>query len=158
MKKIFKSRIFTFILGAILFGGIGVVSAYTIFANDIGYTPKDTIWKVDNVKDAIDDLYSKADNSTQEIIFCAHTWGNNVKGGSNIAFANYNYRKFKIKSFNYLANSNAEFYFTDSNYNTIPAEINKEYSLNESNISYLYITEQVNASYGYSCITLEFYN
>lgn len=158
MKKIFKSRIFAFILGTLIFSGITAVSAYTILANDIEYTPKDTTWEVNNVKDAIDDLYSKVDNSTQEIKFCAHTWGNNVNGGSNIDFANYNYKKFKIKSFDYLDNSNAEFYFTDINYNTIPAEINKEYSLKESNISYLYITEQVNASYGYSCITLEFYN
>ena len=59
MKKIFKSRVFAFILGAILFGSIGVVSAYTILANDIGYTPSNTTWEVSNVKDAIDDLYSK---------------------------------------------------------------------------------------------------
>ena len=60
MKKIFKkSNIFAFILGALIFGSIGVVSAYTIFANDIGYTPKDTTWEVDNVKDAIDELYMK---------------------------------------------------------------------------------------------------
>ena len=49
-----------------IFGSIGVVSAYTILANDIGYTPKDTTWEVDNVKDAIDDLYS---NSIKKIIF-----------------------------------------------------------------------------------------
>ena len=66
MNKVFKSRIFAFVLGAILFGSIGVVSAYTIFANDIGYTPKDSTWKksngedITNVKDAIDELYSKA--------------------------------------------------------------------------------------------------
>ena len=59
MKKIFKSRVFAFVLGALLFGSIGVVSAYTILANDIGYTPSDTTWEVDNVKDAIDELYIK---------------------------------------------------------------------------------------------------
>lgn len=68
MKKIFKSRLFTFVLGAIIFSGITAVSAYTIFANDIGYTPKDTTWKksngedITNVKDAIDDLYDKVNN------------------------------------------------------------------------------------------------
>lgn len=62
MKKIFKSRVFAFVLGALLFGSIGVVSAYTILANDIGYTPSNTTWEVDNVKDAIDDLYTKANN------------------------------------------------------------------------------------------------
>ena len=67
MKKIIKSRVFAFVLGAIIFGSIGIVSAYSIFANDIEYTPKDTTWKksngedITNVKDAIDELYSKAD-------------------------------------------------------------------------------------------------
>ena len=57
MKRILKkSNIFSFLLGAVIFGSIGV-AASTIFANDIGYTPKDTTWEVDNVKDAIDDLY-----------------------------------------------------------------------------------------------------
>ena len=60
MKRIIKNPLLTFILGALIFGSIGVVSAYTIFANDIGYTPKDTSWEVDNVKDAIDDLYIEA--------------------------------------------------------------------------------------------------
>lgn len=69
MKKIFKSRIFAFILGTLIFSGITVVSAYTILANDIGYTPKDTTWKksngedITNVKDAIDELYLKSNNS-----------------------------------------------------------------------------------------------
>lgn len=63
MKRIIKNPIFTFILGTLIFGGIVGVSAYTIFANDIGYTPKDSTWKVDNVKDAIDELYNKANTS-----------------------------------------------------------------------------------------------
>ena len=73
MKKIIKNPIFTFILGALIFGGIVGVSAYTIFANDIGYTPNDTTWKksngedITNVKDAIDELYTKA-NSKSNII------------------------------------------------------------------------------------------
>lgn len=61
MKKIFrKSNIFSFLLGAVLFSGITVVVAATILAKDVSYTPKDNTWKVDNVKDAIDDLYTKA--------------------------------------------------------------------------------------------------
>ena len=60
MKKIIKNPIFTFILGAIIFSGIISVAAYNIFANDIGYTPKDKTWKVDNVKDAIDELYTRS--------------------------------------------------------------------------------------------------
>ena len=67
MKKIFKkSNIFSFLLGAIIFGGIVGVSAYTILATDIGYTPKDATWKksngedITNVNDAINELYAQA--------------------------------------------------------------------------------------------------
>ena len=61
MKKIFKkSNIFSFLLGALIFSGITGVVAATMLANDVSYSPKDTTLKVDNVKDAIDDLYTKA--------------------------------------------------------------------------------------------------
>ena len=93
MKKIIKNPIFTFILGALIFGGIVGVSAYTIFANDIGYTPKDSTWKksngedITNVKDAIDDLYSKAnsihftDSFLNGNIYDIY-YGNSIKAGS----------------------------------------------------------------------------
>lgn len=58
MKR-FLNPVFTFILGALIFGSIGVVSAYNLFASNIGYTPKDSSWNVDNVNDALDDLATK---------------------------------------------------------------------------------------------------
>ena len=65
MKKVFKKGyIFSFILGAIVFGSVGTYAAYSVLADNIGYTPKDTTWKkandedITNVKDAIDELYS----------------------------------------------------------------------------------------------------
>ena len=69
MNKVLKSRIFFLILGAVIFGGIVGVSAYSILASDIGYTPSDSTWKktngenITNVKDAIDELYLKSNNS-----------------------------------------------------------------------------------------------
>ena len=62
MSKIIKSRIFTFVLGAVIFSGITGVAAYSMFAKDIKYTPKDTTWKkangedITNVEEAIDEL------------------------------------------------------------------------------------------------------
>ena len=59
MKKIITSRIFAFVLGALIFGG-GTVLAYNIFANQIGYSPN---WKasngsdITNVEQALDELY-----------------------------------------------------------------------------------------------------
>ena len=58
MKKIFKSKLLFFVLGAIMFGSIGIAFAYSIFAQDVGFTPSDSDWDVDNVKDALDDMRS----------------------------------------------------------------------------------------------------
>ena len=76
IQKLFrKSNIFSFILGAIIFGSIGVVSAYTLYANDIEYTPKDTTWKkedgsdITNVKEAIDELYNSKKSIFGEAIY-----------------------------------------------------------------------------------------
>ena len=62
MKRIIKSRVFVFILGAILFSSI-TVFASSYLAKDISFTPKNTNWKkedgtdITNVKDALDELY-----------------------------------------------------------------------------------------------------
>ena len=53
MKNIFKSRVFFFILGAILFGGIAGVTAYTIAASEIEYNGS-------SVETALNNLYEKA--------------------------------------------------------------------------------------------------
>ncbi|MBR1416290.1 MAG: hypothetical protein IJ572_00540 [Bacilli bacterium] len=57
MKKIIKSRIFSFFLGAIIFGFFGVVYAENFLARDVSYEPKDDNFEVDNVSDALDYLY-----------------------------------------------------------------------------------------------------
>ena len=62
MQKLFKSKIFIFILGFVSAVGITSVFAYSLIANDVGFTPLDTHWEVDNVKDALDDLRSKKNN------------------------------------------------------------------------------------------------
>ena len=82
MKKIFrKSNIFAFILGAIIFGSIGVIATNYV-ANDVNFTPKDTAWKkedgtdITNVKDALDNLYNR-NNS-----FCKKITGSKTTIGS----------------------------------------------------------------------------
>ena len=55
MKKLIKNPIFMFILGIILSSSI--VFAYSLIAPDVGFTPRDDTWDVDNTKDALDDLY-----------------------------------------------------------------------------------------------------
>ena len=56
--KVLKNPIFTFILGAIIFGSITGVIAYNVSAN-IEFTPDDQDWEVENVQGALNDLYSK---------------------------------------------------------------------------------------------------
>ena len=65
MRNIIKNPILTFIIGAILFGGTTGVLAAKILASEISYTPKDKTWKVNNVKEAIDDLHNQ--NSGESI-------------------------------------------------------------------------------------------
>ena len=89
MKRIIKSRIFAFILGAIIFGSIGVYAS-SYLAKDISFTPKNTNWKkedgtdITNVKDAIDDLYKKIVNKDIKNIL------DNLGEGFGASGVNYN--------------------------------------------------------------------
>ena len=60
MKKIFNNPIFTFILGSIIFSGIGTVFAYSLTADDTEYLPDDSTWEVNEVQTALNDLRSIA--------------------------------------------------------------------------------------------------
>lgn len=67
-KERIKSTIIGVIIGAIIFGGIGVV-AYTLKAKDISFTSTNPNWKAKNVNDALDSLMlskTSADYSTSE--------------------------------------------------------------------------------------------
>ena len=56
MKKIFHNKmIYLFQTGLVL--GISSVLAYSYVAQDVGFTPRDTSWHVENTKEALDDLY-----------------------------------------------------------------------------------------------------
>ena len=54
-----KKFILGIVIGGIVFGTIGSVVAYNYNAKDIGYTPSDSSWNVNNVSDAIKDLHTK---------------------------------------------------------------------------------------------------
>ena len=65
MKKIFKSRIFFLILGMIITTTIGVTASVLYNASEIGFTPSDPNWKVNNLNDAIHDLYKGKSTAVQ---------------------------------------------------------------------------------------------
>lgn len=58
-----KTWFFGLITGGILFGGIGVMATTYFSSSDVSFTPTDDSWDVSNVQDAIDSLYSIADNN-----------------------------------------------------------------------------------------------
>jgi len=157
MRKIFISKLFYFILGIIISSGITVYAATTLLSKDIGFVPDNSSWEVNNVQDALNDLYSSVEEP-KEISLCAHSWTANGKAGAAIDLDYYDYRYLKLKNFGYQSGSNATVYFTDESYNTVETELDKEYDRNNSIIRYLYITESISSSYGWSCVTVEFYN
>ena len=65
MKRFLEKnkKIILGILIGILFSGVGVYAATTYLASDVTYTPSNKDWNVDNVKNALDDLYSKNDDT-----------------------------------------------------------------------------------------------
>ena len=58
-----KKNILCFILGLIVAGSFAGVVALNYSAKDVSYTPSDNNWNVNNVEDAIGDLYKKANDS-----------------------------------------------------------------------------------------------
>ena len=70
MRKSLKFKIIFIVLGVIILCS-GTAFAFSILAPDVGFTPKDSEWDVDNVKTAIDDLYDKV-NSVAFKKFCTY--------------------------------------------------------------------------------------
>ena len=83
-----KTKILYFILGAVVFTGIGVI-ATTITANDIMYDQNTT------VKDKIDDLYDKTSSMTISL-------KTQNRNNSSTATGNFNYTEGKYKYFKIL--------------------------------------------------------
>ena len=57
-----KKMLLGFILGLLICGGIVYATSY--FAKDISYQPSDTSWEVDNVNEALDNLYEKTSDKS----------------------------------------------------------------------------------------------
>ena len=75
IKKIKSNSLFTFILGGLIFGSIGIYGANKYQSNTIEYSPTDENWEVSNVSEAINSLYSMKNelNTTKTSL-------NNLKG------------------------------------------------------------------------------
>lgn len=118
-----KKYIIGFVIGSLLFGGIGIVSAYTLLAKDISYTPswnKENGESINNVKDAIDELYDKSNKEfTTGLAFMNLTRGEGLKLGHNAQYNQgnlylYNLDFTGIKSFTFsysLTTQNAPYQY-----------------------------------------------
>lgn len=67
MKKLFNSKIFYFVLGAVLFSGM-TVFAYSLNLSDISYTPTNENFEVNNAQEAIDKLYELSQDTGVEVV------------------------------------------------------------------------------------------
>ena len=63
MKKILKSKVFIFVVTAITFSSISVYAAGRYYATRVVYEPSNPNFNVDNMSDALDQLYT-TQNST----------------------------------------------------------------------------------------------
>ena len=94
MEKNMILRIFYFVLGFVAAIGITTVFAYSYLSEEVGYTPKEEDWNVDNVSDAIDDLYDKVkiENFTGNFYLSASIDG---AGYSRTSYFDINVSKYK---------------------------------------------------------------
>ena len=58
LNKIKSNSLFTFILGGLIFGCIGIYGSNVYESDTIEYIPTDNSWGVNNVNEAINSLYS----------------------------------------------------------------------------------------------------
>ncbi len=69
-----RKYVIGFILGAVLFSGIGV-AAYVLTSSDVTFTPQNSNWQVGNVQEALNSLYiSKTSDNYSENETKVGTW------------------------------------------------------------------------------------
>ena len=131
--KVFKTKLFFFILG-VLVTFTSTVFAYSYLAEEVGFSPTDTNWVVDNTQDALDDLYDLNKYSVRETLSIrsqsctANGYIMNIKNGT--------YKRgdqidgehilLRVSGQNYLiyANSNGVYYY--QNYTIGEPTLSKE--------------------------------
>ena len=67
MKKIFKSRIFWIIITAIVCTTTAVGATVLYNSSEIGFTPTDPNWHVNNLEDAINDLHNTSNKTAVQV-------------------------------------------------------------------------------------------
>lgn len=159
MKKLIKNNlkiITAVIISAVLFTGIGVYATTQYLAKDISFNPKDENWKVDNVEDALNELY-KDRNKSVYIYLRAESFASSNQSSGLFAFGDLMkyYKKFKIV--NITTNSYTKFCnlyaWSLNKEEAIMIEKDKEYLINSDedglkfNSIFNYTQSTVNGQY-----------
>ncbi len=99
--KIIKHNILGFIVGAVVFGSLGVYAATVIAASNVGYSDNTSLGAT-NVQDAIDKLYAKADNQYFDLATAkANTTGKVFASKKGVCISRHTtIYCFKIKNYN----------------------------------------------------------
>ena len=109
-KKVIKSILL--VVGVVFIFTSGVVAA-TLTAKDVGFTASNEEWQVNNVEDAVNDLYNISKNYTTNSIILYHNYY-----GTNLSTINF------VNSSFYASGQNASFsnsteYFDITNINSL---------------------------------------
>ena len=112
MKKKIKANfkiIIAIVITAIICVSTTVYASYNYFAKDIGFTPKNENWQVDNLEDAVNDLYERKNIESGEafLLTAGFSGINGVHGygmyGTDIYIKDLDFKN--IKNFNYTYSS-----------------------------------------------------
>ena len=88
MKKTIINQIIGFVIGVIVTVPAVAFAAYTIFSYQVDYVPNDNTWNVDNVENALNDLYDLAKNNGADFSsFIGTKWDYDYTG---------NYQEFTV--------------------------------------------------------------
>lgn len=152
MKKILKTPVFTFILGALIFGSIGVFA--TISASSITYNNT-------TVDLALDDLYGKASKyKTLSFYTTLQGWtkNSNVNNSYGIGQFKNKYNTVIIKLKN-SSNGTCSATFYDKNWeNPTTVTYNQEYPTNSDSYVQLSLGGTITEAGGYCSYELTFTN
>ncbi len=83
MKKIFKSRLFIFLVTAMTFLSVGVLADELLNAKDVLYAPNSSEFNVDNVKSALDQLYNMATETPHDFTYTATATATEISANIN---------------------------------------------------------------------------
>ena len=95
MKKV---KVFLLVVGGIVLFLAGGVVAATLTAKDIGFTSSNEEWNVDNVEDAMNDLYDKSKTAVSKVYIPSIQLSSGAGGYTSIY--SYSVSKFDTKDYN----------------------------------------------------------